>query len=246
MLPILLFGLVHALRAQPSTGLTSPPSIIWDRQAELERLTKSMAGETDAELISKATDPSAPHYARVAAAILLLRGRTSPKSVDAALEAFNVEIPPGIDESETAGIVLLYYPVAGEVVRHPEMMPTIIERTVNGTLSESITACALLDYQTNGQTPKAYLEGVMKRDLTPEQREICEQLMATLTGRHLARTNQKAQAVTQGQSVPAAKPSAPPKASTASRSSALPRLIGGVAIVLAAGLCWFLRRKARG
>ena len=230
------------LHAQPS--VTEHRGVVMTREKEMAWWIDHARNMTESELITTASDASAKDYLRAASGVLLLREHRNPTATDAALRAFDVNLAVGVDEWESASIWIPRYPVAYECVSHPDLMPTIIERTVNGILPEHITRAALLDYETNGQNPKAYLEGVMKRDLKPEQREGWEQLMATLNGTRMARDKQKAQAL--AQPVPATKPSAPPEASSTPRPSTLPWLLGGAAVVLAAGSCWFLRRKAKG
>ena len=230
------------LHAQPS--VTKHRGVVMTREEEMAWWIDHARNMIESELIATASDPAAKDYLRAASGVLLLREHRNPTATDAALSTFGVVIPAGLDEFESCLSFEFGEPVAHECVSHPDLMPTIIERTVNGVLPEPVTGTALLAYEGKGQNPKGYLEGVMKRDLKPEQREICEQLMATLNGTRMARDKQKAQAL--AQPVPASKPSAPPDASSTPQPSALPWLLGGASVLLAAGSCWFLRRKAKG
>jgi hypothetical protein len=61
-------------------------------------------------------------------------------------------------------------------------MPHIVQRTLDGVLKESVVSFVLLRYETDNAKPGEYLAGLLKTNLTPEQRQRCERLIGILKG----------------------------------------------------------------
>ena len=247
MLHILLLGSVHVLHAQPSAGATSSATIIWDRQVELDRWNNEIREKSEDELIDITSDSTSPQYSRVASAVLLLRERHSQKGVETALQSLMLELPPGINESESAGYWGLAYPVAGEAANHVELMSVLIESGIEGSMPESLLGFVLRKQQLAGAKPIEYLEGALKRNLTPEQKLRCHNLLAKLEDRNAPKSQEPDPSPLANPISAMGMPLAtPPDAPIPSHTSALPWLLGGAAVVLVSGLFWFLRRRAKG
>lgn len=175
---VALFG--QSLVAQP--GFRETILNGGDRKAILKKQIEHLRESAEQALIATVLNPAAHRESRIAAAVLLMREHKSQQAADAALVVMALEMPAGLNDWEEANDWTLLYPVAAEASLHPDLMPQIIGHTLDGALPESVVGFALLRYQADNHAPGEHLAATLKTNLTPEQRQQCERLIAILKG----------------------------------------------------------------
>jgi len=228
-----------------------------NREAIIKDGIERLRGKSEQELIAETVRAAAPQDSKIAAAVLLIREHKSQPSVEAALAAMNLDMPAGLNDWEEANDWRLSHPVAAEASLHSELMPQIIQRTLDGVLPESVVTFVLLRYQTDNHAPGDHIAALLKTNLTHEQRQRGERLVAILKGETPKEPPSKetAQASSSTTPVVALQPPTPKKApeakatpttlSEAPASSTPWSIIVVVLIVAACGLLWLVVKKRK-
>lgn len=207
------------------------------------------------ELRAIVRDSSASPVVRSASARLLLQRAEKSDDKQTAIPALGIYLPGGLPDTESDWTK--NYPVAAEASLHPDLMPQIVQQTLSGQLPESVAGFVLLRYQSDKLGPQEHLVELLKTNLTPDQRQRCERLIAVLKGETLATLN--AGANQPPESTPTLKPlpamplPAPKKAPesrstltpTEEPAASTPWSIIVVLIVAATGLLWLLLKGRR-
>jgi hypothetical protein len=217
-----------------------------------------LGSQSQQDLIAAATNPTAKKESRIAAAVLLLKSRSSQQAIDAAFGAINLEMPAGLNDWEESTDWTLSHPVAAEASLHLDLMPQFVQRILSGEMSEAFVGFVLRRYQSAQANPQGHLAALLKSNMQPYQRQRCERLIALLKGETLATTvnvgaNQPAETAptTTQKPPPIVQTSAPKKAPEAKPSStpseeptsSTPWSIIVVLIVSALGLLWLVLKR---
>ncbi|SKB09335.1 hypothetical protein SAMN02745166_05132 [Prosthecobacter debontii] len=224
-----------------------------NREAVLKEQIEKFSTAAEHELIAVASSPSAQRDSRIAAAVLLLKMHKTQQSSDAAIAVMSLQMPAGLNDWEGASDWRLSYPVAAEASLRFDLMPQIIERTLNGTLPESVVGFVLLRYQTDNHAPDEHLAALLKTNLTLERRQRGKRLVAILKGETPKETPSN-EALEKPASTPVVvvQPSSPKKpdgatpttqAPSEEPTSSTPWSIIVVLIVAATGLLWLLLKR---
>ncbi len=228
-----------------------------NREAVVKQSIERLRGKSEQDLIAETMSPIAQRDSEIAAAVLLIREHKSQSSIDAALEAIQLEMPAGLNDWEEANDWRLAYPVAAEASLHPDLMPQLIQRTLDGTLPESVVGFVLLRFQTENNSPAEHLATLLKTNLTPAQRQRCERLIAILKGEKPKEPPSKGSAEKPASTMPAVvvlpgAKKAEPKATSLlalapNEEPALstPQSIIIVLIMAVTGLLWLLVKKRK-
>jgi hypothetical protein len=184
IITLLLLGSLSGQTVSPQEDLMREAT----RTAQLQHATEKILDKKPPELIEIASNSATPDRARIAAALLLLKGGLSPEVIEAALTTYNLKMAAGIDEWESAGSWTLAFPVASELGLRENLIPLIIDSTIDGRLSEIPTVFVLLRFRKVHGTLPGYLEEARKKTLTHEQRQRLERLDASLTGKATVET----------------------------------------------------------
>lgn len=215
-----------------------------------------LGDKSERELIEETVRTGAPQTSRIAAAVLLLREHRSQASVEAALAVMKLDMPAGLNDWEESNDWRLSYPVAAEASLHSDLMPMIIQRTLEGALPESVVGFVLLRYQTDNHAPGEQLAALLKTNLTPEQRQRGERLVEILKGKRPKEPSSDDTASASSSTTPVVnvQPSAPKKAPEAKPQtsspgeespSSTPWTMIVVLIVAATGLLWLLLKNRK-
>ena len=132
------------------------------------------------ELKSIVVDGGASAVLRSASARLLLQRSSAKEDKLAALPALGIYLPGGLSDTESDWTK--NYPVAAEASLHSDLMPQIIQRSLDGALPESVVGFVLLRYQADNHAPGEQLSTLLNSNLRPEQRQRVERLVAILKG----------------------------------------------------------------
>lgn len=228
-----------------------------NREAVVKQSIERLRGKSEQDLIAETMSPIAQRDSKIAAAVLLIREHKSQSSIDAALEAIQLEMPAGLNDWEEANDWRLAYPVAAEASLHPNLMPQLIQRTLDGTLPESVVGFVLLRFQTENNSPAEHLAILLKTNLTPEQRQRGERMIAILKGETPKEPPSKGSAEKPASTMPAVvvlpgAKKAEPKATASmtlapneERAPPTPRSIIIVLIIAATGLLWLLVKRSK-
>lgn len=195
-----------------------------------------------------------PSLRSASAKLMLQRAKTLEQKV-AAFPALGIDLPLGVSDFESDW--RKSYPVAAEASLHPDLMPQLIQRTLDGTLPESVVGFILLRYQTENHSPAEQLSILLKTNLTPEQRQRGERMIAILKGEEPKEPPSKGAAEKPASTMPAvvvlpvAKKAEPKAAASMALApneepvSSPPRSIIIVSIIAAASLLWLLVKKRK-
>lgn len=142
--------------------------------------TSAVQAKSLEELQAIVNDEGASPGLRSASARLIIQRAETLEQKVAAFPALAIYMPLGVTDFESNWSK--NYPVAAEASLHPDLMPQIIQRTLDGKLPESVVGFVLLRYQSDNHAPEENLATLLKTNLTPEQRQRGERLIAILKG----------------------------------------------------------------
>ena len=181
---LLLSLATSALAQQPLTDAQRLTEQRRQRSLGGERLmtesTLAVQDKSMDELKAIVKDTGAAVGPRCASARLLLRREGSLEQKLAAFPAFGIHFPNGVSDGES--VWTRNYPVAAEAALHPELMPHIIQGTLDGDLVDSVAIFTLRLYEGDNHDPGGHLVALLKTNLTPQQRQRGERLLAMLNG----------------------------------------------------------------
>lgn len=142
----------------------------------------AVQAKTVEELKAIIYDPDMGSNVRAASAVRLLETAQKHEDKVAAVPAISIDFRGGFNDWENPSWTEVY-PVAATAASHPELMPEIIRRTLDGMLPELVVAQVLLQYGRSAMAqPEEHLAGLLKTDLSDEQRYLCQRLWGILDG----------------------------------------------------------------
>ena len=250
---LVLFSLVqHALSQQPLTEARR--RMLMGSDELLAEAISIVQAKSLEELKAIVRDGSAPPGIRSASARLLLQRAEKLEDKQAALPALGINLPGGLTDTESDWTK--NYPAAAEASLHPDLMGPITQYALDGSLPEAVTGFVLLRYQTDNLAPGDHLAALLKTNLTPEQRQRGERLVAVLKGETPTQQPSKEEPENKLSTIPlppvvqpakSKTPEAKPTASTPSKepASSTPWSIIVVLSVAAIGLLWLLLKKSK-